>query len=160
MIGRDIFKNMSILTTKNLKNERHPWYPYVTPWSYGQVLSVYRDTDDDEVNTPMLEIRRFYRAADLPSDLEEMVPPANDPEREQVFESEDIVDGLSASNVLGLFLMCSRLSSLSGDGCRICNGIPNCSMEWHLWPPNRLLQLSPLSRCAAWRGVGIQPCLA
>jgi hypothetical protein len=84
-----------------LKNERHPWYPFLTPWSYGQVLSIYRDTDDDVVNTPMLEIRRFYRASDLPSDIEELVPPADDPEREQVFESEDIVDGLSVSNVLG-----------------------------------------------------------
>jgi hypothetical protein len=70
-------------------------------WSFGQVLSIYRDIADCSSDSLMIEIRGFYRAFELPEVLQDFVPHSNDAEREDVFESDQIIEGIPASHLLG-----------------------------------------------------------
>jgi hypothetical protein len=84
-----------------MKNVKHPWFPFSVAWSFGQVLSIYRDIADGSSDSPMIEIRRFYRASELPEVVQDFMPLSNDAEREDVFESDHVIEGIPASHLLG-----------------------------------------------------------
>ena len=83
-----------------MKNVKHPWFPFTVSWSFGQVLSVYRDVGNGLAGAPYVEIRRFYRAFEVPNGVKALMPPTSDGDKEEVFESDDIVEALPASNLL------------------------------------------------------------
>lgn len=86
-----------------LKNPSlHPWFPFRVPWSFGQVLTLYRDTVDDCVQVPRIEIRRLPRFSDLPIAVQNFAPLSNDTELEEIFESDDLLGDVPASSVLGV----------------------------------------------------------
>lgn len=84
-----------------MKNMKHPWYPFQVSWSFGQVLSIYRDSTGGSDNIPCVEIRRLYRASELPMAVQVFLPSIEDNEREEVFETDDIIEKLPASSLLG-----------------------------------------------------------
>jgi hypothetical protein len=60
--------------------------------------------------SPQVEIRRFYRATELPRAVEDFIPPNADGEqREEVFESDDVIDRIPASHLLGNECRCIYL---------------------------------------------------
>ena len=84
-----------------VKNLSLPWHPFQVPWSYGQVLSIkketVRETSDYAIS---LEVRRFLRVPELPVGVQDMLPTETD-DREEVLECDLISDRISASRVLG-----------------------------------------------------------
>uniref|UniRef100_A0A7S1YP31 BAH domain-containing protein n=1 Tax=Ditylum brightwellii TaxID=49249 RepID=A0A7S1YP31_9STRA len=89
------------------------WYPFVDPWSVGQVLAIYtkEKNSDDDVR---LEVRWLYRRADLPEEWEKLGDWNKEKKGgdvyEELFETDD-VSGLSALSLLGRV----RLTSDTGE---------------------------------------------
>ena len=85
-------------------SKRNPWYPYVGPWSFCQVLTIYRDADNSSFSRPLLEVRYLHRLVDLPIHVRTWTPgprSSNGLEKEEVFETGMIESDIPAARVLG-----------------------------------------------------------
>jgi ATPase family associated with various cellular activities (AAA) len=80
------------------KKMQHPFYPFEIPWSFGQILSIRKDTEADA--TAKIELRRFFRHTDLPIESISFVSLSDDSHLEEVFES-DVVIELDANRIVG-----------------------------------------------------------
>jgi hypothetical protein len=87
---------------KKVSSTSNPWYPYLGPWCFCQVLAIYRDAMDNVPSSqPLLEVRHFYRLADLPIHVKTWKPGSDDSKKEEVYETEVVESGIPASRVLG-----------------------------------------------------------
>lgn len=93
---------------------KHPWFPFNVPWSYGQVLSIYKESTSGEMDTCLVEIRRFFRASEI-SEVSKLFLPPDEATVEEVFESDQVSDGIPASHVLGLARIFLGHHESSGD---------------------------------------------
>jgi origin recognition complex subunit 1 len=76
------------------------WYPFVGPWRYAQVLSIYRvpGADDSKFR---LEIRWLFRTTELPLHVRARIPVVTDSAREVVWETDSVQSDVPAARVLG-----------------------------------------------------------
>jgi len=85
----------SYTSTQHSKN---PWYPFEIPWSYGQILAIYKGSKEEHVN---VELRRFYRLSELSDEASRFLPLHLEGNREEIFESNDVTKALDADRLLG-----------------------------------------------------------
>lgn len=85
-------------STKHLK---HPWHPFQIPWSYGQILSIYREAKKGSGDTIKIEMRRFFKLHELSEKAREFLPMNSEVSREEIFESNDVIRALDSSCLLG-----------------------------------------------------------
>ena len=88
----------SYSSTHHLK---HPWYPFQIPWSYGQILAIFKESKDKGDGEIKIEIRRFYRLSEISDEAKEFLPMQLKGSCEEVFESNDVVSALDARCLLG-----------------------------------------------------------
>eukprot|EP00934_Nitzschia_sp_Nitz4_P007531 Nitzschia sp. Nitz4//scaffold141_size107518//40742//44248//NITZ4_004275-RA/size107518-augustus-gene-0.93-mRNA-1//-1//CDS//3329536285//7521//frame0 len=81
---------------------RNPWFPFHVPWSFGQVTAAYTTQRRKTKNPTRVEIRKLLRLSDLPSAAQEFAPISRDKELEEVYESDEILEEMEASRILGL----------------------------------------------------------
>jgi hypothetical protein len=106
-----------------VKHLKYPWFPFRVSWCYGQVMAIRYENSGDSSRPPLVEMRRFYRPSEVPVTLRAFMPPTDDTEREEVFESDTFTSSISASCVLGpceLFL---------GKHERSCSGLARRQMQ-------------------------------
>ena len=80
---------------------KYPWYPFQIPWSYGQILTIYKESNDESEDDIKIEVRRFYKLSELSDEAKEFLPLHLQVNREEIFESNDISTALDASCLLG-----------------------------------------------------------
>eukprot|EP00536_Pseudo-nitzschia_multiseries_P008252 jgi/Psemu1/20052/gm1.20052_g len=103
------------------RQKKSPWYPFRIPFSYGQVLNIYKESGagaggTNNTNSIKIELRRFYRSSDLPSGAKEFLPlPREGDPHEELFESNDIEPGIDASSLLGTVEVLLGNHTTSGD---------------------------------------------
>uniref|UniRef100_A0A7S4AC08 BAH domain-containing protein n=1 Tax=Pseudo-nitzschia australis TaxID=44445 RepID=A0A7S4AC08_9STRA len=78
-----------------------PWHPFRIPFSYGQILSIYKESIVDGGDSIKIEIRRFYKSSELSNDAKEFLPLQLEGNHDEIFESNDIEVGIYASSLLG-----------------------------------------------------------
>ena len=81
---------------------KHPWYPFKIPYSYGQVLSIFRQSTTQCVNDIKVEVRRFYKSSELSDEAKEFLPLHLETNREEIFESNELKVDLDAKCLLGI----------------------------------------------------------
>lgn len=115
---------------------RNPWYPYVGPWGFCQVLAIYRDAIDDVSLSPqpLLEVRHFYRLTDLPIHVKSWMARSDDSEKEEVYETEVVESGIPASRVLGrvdLFLgLFEEIANMKADSNDDATPVASCRCRY------------------------------
>jgi hypothetical protein len=85
-------------STKLMTN---PWHPFTVPWSYGQILSIYKDRTQDEASPARVEIRRFFRISELPDEAIQFLALGTQSPMEEVFESDVVTTDVVATKLLG-----------------------------------------------------------
>jgi hypothetical protein len=80
---------------------RYPWYPFQIPWSYGQILTIYKESKEESEDDIKIEVRRFYKLSELSDEAKEFLSLRLEVNREEIFESNDIATSLDASCILG-----------------------------------------------------------
>ncbi|KAG7366433.1 cell division control protein 6 [Nitzschia inconspicua] len=97
---------------------RHPFHPFRVPWSFGQILSIWKDITRGLEAPTMIELRRFFRPRDLPPETISFLPfGRSKSDCEEVFES-DVVINVDATHIVGLaeiFLGHHTASTASGN---------------------------------------------
>ena len=94
---------------------KHPWYPFQIPWSYGQILTIYKESKEECGGTIKIEMRRFYKLSEIPDEAKEFLPMYLKGSREEIFESNDVVTALDASYLLGTATLFLGNHTSSGD---------------------------------------------
>ena len=102
----------SYSSTEHLK---HPWYPFQIPWSYGQILAIFKESKKKGGRKMKVEIRRFYRLSEISDEAKEFLPMHLEGNHEEVFESNDIVPALDARCVIGTATVFLGNHKSSGD---------------------------------------------
>lgn len=77
-----------------------PWYPFQIPWSYGQILTIYKESTKCGHGEIKIEVRRFYRLSEVSEEAKVFLPLDSDVNQE-IFESNDITIALDARCILG-----------------------------------------------------------
>ncbi|KAG7352351.1 cell division control protein 6 [Nitzschia inconspicua] len=81
---------------------RHPFHPFRVPWSFGQILSIWKDSTRGLEAPTRVELRRFFRRRDLPPETISFLPFGHSKsDYEEVFES-DVVINVDATHIVGL----------------------------------------------------------
>lgn len=83
----------------------NPWYPFIAPWTVGQVTSIYQDAKNDSSSgcPPKVEIRWFRRREDFSKVTQRYMPPKGSCVKgeEEFFESDECTLDIPACHILG-----------------------------------------------------------
>ncbi len=101
---------------------KHPWYPFQIPWSYGQILAIYKESKKGSGGNIKIELRRFYKHSELSDEAKLFLPMHLEVNREEIFESNDVMVALDASCLLGTANILLGNHSSSGDDTNIALG--------------------------------------
>ena len=125
----------SYSSTHHLK---HPWYPFHIPWSYGQILAIFKESKDKGDGEIKIEIRRFYRLSEISDEAKEFLPMQLKGSCEEVFESNDVVSALDARCLLGTATV--FLGNHKSSGNENPKDITSCRCKYFYFPAFQRLQ--------------------